>query len=360
MAVGKGWRMDHGKARRIAVAGVLVAVAAGTAAWWLHGRGRQADASRLDLAGNVDIRQVSLAFDTSERIVEMAVREGDVVHAGQVLGRLDTRTARARLAQADAQLAAADQALQRLRRGSRPEEVAQAQAQVRAAQAEAEQLGALVRRLQATSDATQGQGIAQQDLDNARAGLAAALARLDVARQAERLVVAGPRQEDIAQAQAQRDAAQANRALLARQLEESELHAPLDAVVRSRLLEPGEIASPQRPAYTLAITQPKWVRAYVAEPQLPRVHVGLPATVTADGLGGASLPGRVGFVSSVAEFTPKNVETPDLRTSLVYEVRVMVDDPHDRLRLGMPATAHLQLDAASAPAAPAVASANGR
>jgi HlyD family secretion protein len=338
------------------VAAIAVLAVAGAGAWWLHARAPAAGADTLDLDGNVDIRQVSLAFDTVERVAELTVREGDRVTAGQVLGRLDTRTAQARLAQADAQVAVAEQALERLRRGSRPEEIAQARATAGAAQAEADLLASQVHRLQAVSDATGGQGISQQDLDNARNGRRAALARLDAASQAARLVAEGPRREDIAQAQAQLDAARANRALIARQLEESTLRAPTDAVVRSRLLEPGEIASPQRPAYTLAIVQPKWIRAYVAEPQLPRVKPGVPATVTADGLGGDALPGRVGYVSSVAEFTPKNVQTTELRTSLVYEVRVMVDDPRDRLRLGMPATVHLRLGStAAASAAPAPA-----
>jgi HlyD family secretion protein len=135
----------------------------------------------------------------------------------------------------------------------------------------------------------------------------------------------------------------AEEALIRRQIEESELRAPIDAVVRARLLEPGDMASPQRPVYTLAITEPKWVRAYVAEPQLGRLRPGMAATVTTDSEPARAIPARLGYISSVAEFTPKTVQTPELRTSLVYEVRAMVDDPQDRLRLGMPATVHLQL-----------------
>jgi HlyD family secretion protein len=332
------------KTPRIAIVAVavVVLVAAG-AAWWHHHREQETDPNRLDLNGNVDIRQVSLAFNASERIVELGPREGDTVAAGQVIGRLDTRTPQLKLQQADAQAEVAAQALKRLRAGSRPQEIAQAQAEVAAAQADVDQAATQAARLRQVGAATSGQGISQQDLDNALSRQKAAVARRDAAQQAARLVTTGPRQEDIAQAQAQLDAAHAERALLARQIEESSLKAPVAAVVRSRLLEPGEMASPQRPVYTLAIVQPKWVRVYVDEPHLPRVKPGLAATVTADGLPGVSLPGRVGYVSSVAEFTPKTVETAELRTSLVYEVRVMVDDPHDQLRLGMPATAHLQL-----------------
>ena len=125
------------------------------------------------------------------------------------------------------------------------------------------------------------------------------------------------------------------------------LTAPLDATVRSRLIEPGEMASPQKPAFSLAITDPKWVRAYVTETDLGKVRPGMKAAITVDAFAGRRFPGWVGFISPVAEFTPKTVQTTDLRTSLVYEIRVFVTDPNDELRLGMPATVHLPLAAPS-------------
>jgi HlyD family secretion protein len=114
-------------------------------------------------------------------------------------------------------------------------------------------------------------------------------------------------------------------------------------VVRSRIVEPGEIASPQKAAFTLAITDPKWVRVYVTETDLGGVREGLNASVTVDAFRGRDFAGWVGFISPVAEFTPKSVETSELRSSLVYEVRVFVRDPDDELRLGMPASVHLPL-----------------
>ena len=156
-------------------------------------------------------------------------------------------------------------------------------------------------------------------------------------------MVSGPRKEDIAQAQAQLEAARAELALMQHELEEAELKAPIDAVVRARLLEPGDMASPQRPAFTLAITDPKWVRAYVAEPDLGRIQAGQEASVTTDSQPDHAIAGKVGYIASVAEFTPKTVQTEELRSSLVYEIRVMVDDREDRLRLGMPATVSLRL-----------------
>jgi HlyD family secretion protein len=180
-------------------------------------------------------------------------------------------------------------------------------------------------------------------MDAAKAALDNADAKLAVNHKALALQLAGPRKEDVAQGDAQLRADQAQLALLQQQLKDADLLAPLDAVVRSRIVEPGEIASPQKTAFTLAIIDPKWVRAYVGEPDLGSVHEGMRATVTVDAFGGRSFPVWVGFISPVAEFTPKSVETTELRSSLVYEIRVFVHDPGDELRLGMPATVHLSL-----------------
>ena len=141
--------------------------------------------------------------------------------------------------------------------------------------------------------------------------------------------------------------AQAELALLQRQLQDAELIAPTDAVVRNRLMEPGEFATPQRPVLSLALTTPKWVRAYAPETALGHLRAGMPATVTIDSYPDAPLKGSIGFISSVAEFTPKTVQTEELRTSLVYEIRVFVEDPENRLRLGMPATVRFDLNSKS-------------
>jgi HlyD family secretion protein len=155
--------------------------------------------------------------------------------------------------------------------------------------------------------------------------------------------VKGPRKEDVDQAEAQLQANQAQLALLRQQLADAQLVAPLDAMVRSRLMEPGEMASPQKPVFSLAITDPKWVRTYVSEPELGWISPGMSASVAVDSFPNNRLAGWIGFISPVAEFTPKSVETTELRTSLVYEVRVFVKDPADELRLGMPATVYVPL-----------------
>ena len=331
--------------KKIAIASlVLVSVAAAAAIWYFN---RVPTASGpLILYGNVDLRQVSLAFNGSERIARLNVQEGEHVKAGQVLGELDTVTLKLRLLQAQAQANVQQQALQRLQSGSRPEEVAQARALVAAAQADFDLARQQLERLQAIHSNTGGRAVSLQDIDSALARQRVTRAQLDNVRRAQQLTLSGPRKEDIAQARAQLDMARAASALQAQQLADAELKAPIDAVVRARLMEPGDMASPQRPVLTLAITDPKWVRAYVTEVDLGRIKPGMAAAVSTDSQPGQALAGKVGYISSVAEFTPKTVQTEELRTSLVYEVRVLVDDREDRLRLGMPATLRLAADPA--------------
>ena len=166
-------------------------------------------------------------------------------------------------------------------------------------------------------------------------------AKVQVNQKALDLAIAGPRAEDIAQAEAQLRGNKAQLAYLRQQFDDATLASPTDGIVRSRLMEPGEMASPQRPVFSIAITNPKWVRAYVSEPDLGRIHLGMKGYVMVDSFPKRRFEGWVGFISPVAEFTPKTVQTQELRTSLVYEVRVFVKDPKDDLRLGMPATVYL-------------------
>lgn len=315
---------------------LVVAVAAGAAAWYYLRPHNEEGA--LVLYGNVDIRQVSLAFEGSDRVAQMRVQEGDAVKAGQVLAVLDTRTLDLQAQQAQAQIGVQEQALARLKSGSRPEEIAQARAQVASAQADADLAIQQLNRLSGVAATTGGRGIARGDMDSAENKVRVAQAQLENRRKALQLALAGSRKEDVGQGEAQLEVSRAELALLRHKLAQAELRAPTDAVVRARLLEPGDMASPQRPAYTLAISDPKWIRAYVSEAQLGLIKPGQGAKVSTDSHPDEPVDGKVGYISSVAEFTPKNVETTELRTSLVYEVRVMVDDKQNRLRLGMPAT----------------------
>jgi len=299
------------------------------------------DGDALVLHGNVDIRQISLAFEEPGRITTLWAEEGDRVKAGAMLARLDTTTFQLQADQAEAQLAAQSQTLLKLRNGSRPEDITQAAARLDQAKADAARAADDVTRLKGIAAHTAGQAISAEDLDHATRLAATAAAKVRELDAALRLARIGPRAEDIANADAQMRAAKAQLAQLRHAVDLGTLRAPADAVVRSRLLEPGDMASAQRPVFALALVHPKWVRVYVGEPDLGRVRMGLGARVSSDSRPGQAIAGHVGYISSVAEFTPKSVETEELRTNLVYEVRVLVDDPADRLRLGQPVTVRL-------------------
>ena len=344
------------KTARIAVLVLAFIAAAAALGWWLA---RPARPGELVVYGNVDLRQVELPFNDTERVSEVLVQEGDHIRRGQVLARLDTSRLGAQLAKAEADVAAQQQAVTRLHRGNRREDIEQARANVAAAAADADNAREQYRRLEALSKSSSGRAVSRQDMDAALAALTTAQAHLAANRQALALQVAGPRREDIAQGEAQLRADEAQLALVRQEFSDAELRAPLDSVVRSRIVEPGEISSPQKSAFTLAIIDPKWVRAYVAEPDLGAVREGLRATVSVDAFGGRSYSAWVGFISPTAEFTPKSVETTDLRSSLVYEIRVFVHDPNDELRLGMPATVHLSRLAQGAPPARPPANSGG-
>jgi HlyD family secretion protein len=335
--------------RRLMIVGLLLVLAAsaGGVWWFTH---REDGSQDLALYGNVDLRQVALAFNGNERIASVDVQEGAHVHKGEVLAKLDTNRLEPQVAQAAAQAAAQRAAVDRLHNGSRPEEIAQARANLESAKADAVNARRQYERKKALVASS---AASQQDVDAAKAAAEVAEAKVQVNQKALDLAVLGPRQEDIAQAEAQLRGNEAQLAFLRQQLADAELKAPLDAVVRSRLMEPGEMATPQRPVFSLAITDPKWVRAYVSELNLGRVHPGMKADVTVDSFPNRSFEGWIGFISPIAEFTPKAVETTELRTSLVYEIRVFVKDPGDALRLGMPATVHLQFDQSPAPPAAA-------
>jgi HlyD family secretion protein len=197
--------------------------------------------------------------------------------------------------------------------------------------------------------------ISQQAADNAKAALDAARARLKSVQESLRLVELGPRKEDTAAARATLQQNVAALGVVQRDFEEGRLYAPADGVIQNRVLEPGDMASPQKPVLTLALTSPLWVRAYVSEPALGRIRNGARAEVATDSHPGTRYRAWIGFISPTAEFTPKSVETQEVRTSLVYQIRVFVCDARGELRLGMPATVTVSLDQPAAQAGAAAA-----
>jgi HlyD family secretion protein len=329
--------------RRAFLSTVAVLVIGAIAAIWWYGA-RDDSPRELVIYGNLDLRQVQLSFNNSERIAAVLVQEGERVRQGQLIARLDTSRLEPQVAEADAQAAAQREVLARLRAGSRPEEIAQGRANVAGARADLANARQQYERIKSAAETSGGRAVRQQDVDNAKAALEVAEAKLAVNERTLELLIIGPRKEDIAEAAARLRANEAQLAFLRQQLLDAQLRAPVDAVVRTRILEPGDMASPQRPVFSLAIMDPKWIRAYISEPDLGKIQHGMTARVAVDSFPGKHFDGWVGFISPLAEFTPKSVQTEELRTSLVYEVRVFVHDPADQLRLGMPATVYLKTD----------------
>ncbi|MDD4932341.1 MAG: efflux RND transporter periplasmic adaptor subunit [Methylacidiphilaceae bacterium] len=237
----------------------------------------------LTFYGNIDIREIQLAFYDEGRIERMFVQEGHRVRKGQVLAELD---------------------ISRL-----DDAVRKAEATVRVDQAALENADVTYRRTEALAKDLY---VSLQDRDNAIAALKEARDRL----KADEAVLV----------------------LARRQLHDGKLVAPKDGVIEVRILEPGDMVTPQAPVFTVALDNPVWARVYVPEPDLGRIFPGMRAEIYTDSYPGRAFPGWIGYISPTAEFTPKNVETPQLRTRLVYEVRVYACNPDYRLRLGMPAT----------------------
>ena len=329
--------------KRLLIPPLLLALLGTGAFWYWSNRQDETPENRLQLYGNIDLRLINLAFEASGRIAQMQVSEGAQVKAGDELARLDDRRLSLARETAAAQVEAQRARLQELEAGSRPEEIRKLQAELDAAGVEAKNAirnAARVRELERSKLAS------PQQSDDARTQADAARAQVKALEAALELAQAGAREEEISAARATLAALKAELALAERNLDDSVLYAPADGIVQSRILEPGDMASPQQPVYTLAKHQPLWARVYVGETDLGRVKPGMPAGVESDSFPGKSYAGWVGYISPSAEFTPKSVQTQEVRTDLVYQVRVFVCNPENELRLGMPVTVGLELDAA--------------
>ena len=323
---------------------LILAAAGGYYYWQDQNKKAEENAGVLKIYGTIDIRDASLAFMEQERIDSMQAEEGMHVKKGQVLATLRTAKLGAAIMEVQARIAAQKEAVAKLEAGNRPQEIDQARAEVAAARARVENASRTVERLKATSSAGAS---SIQNYDDAKARLKVETAQLSAGRKALDLLKEGPRIEDLAVARHQLEALEANLALLKIRLSDMTLTAPANGIIQSRILEQGELAGPSRPVFILALTDPKWVRAYIPEPMLGKINRGMTAKIFTDSLPGRPLDGWVGFISPVAEFTPRAVATEDLRTQLVYEARVFVTDPKDILRLGTPVTVTINEDQAA-------------
>ncbi len=308
-------------------------IAAGGYAWYAkHDRDQT-----LILSGNVDIREVNLSFRVSGRLKALKVDEGDRVHTGDLLGELDSEPYRIALDDASASNASLQAHKSLYREGYRKEDVEQARANLDArlaAQLNAEQIYQRQLKLANTGAS------AQRALDDARSQRDQAIAQSTSARQQLQALSQGYRKKEVEEvnANALRATAQLEQARL--QLADTRLTAPADGTILTRAVEPGSMLPAGSTVLTLSLDNPVWVRTYVSEPDLGKVAPGKQVKVYTDARE-QPYDAVIGFVSPSAEFTPKNVETQDLRTALVYRLRVIVQNPDLALRQGMPVTVKL-------------------
>lgn len=313
----------------LAVAVLVALIGGGT--WWYQ----SLQNNGLTLYGNVDIRTVNMSFRVGGRLQSLSVDEGDAIKRGQTLGQLDKAPYENALIQAKANVATAQAQYDLMMAGYRAEEIAQASAAVKQAQAAYDYAQSFLQRQQGLWNS---RTVSANDLANARSSRDQAFATLKSAQDKLSQYRAGNRPQEIAQAKANLEQAQAQLAQSTLDLHDTVLTAPSDGTLLTRAVEPGSMLSAGSTVMTLSLTHPVWVRAYVDEKNLNQAQPGREILLYTDGRPGKPYHGKIGFVSPTAEFTPKTVETPDLRTDLVYRLRIIVTDADDSLRQGMPVT----------------------
>ncbi len=388
--------------RKLVIIPLVLAAAAAAAVYAFRGAGRTPD-DRILVSGNIELTEVDIAFKTAGRLVELNVAEGDRVTRGQVIARLDreqltaqreretaslagaeAQSAQARTAlewqketmagdiqQRRADLAANEARLTELRNGARPQEKQEARAAVEAAQAEFD-------RAQKDWDRAQtllkNDDISRQQYDQYRSRRDTADANLRQAKEREALVLAGARseqieaqakqverasaalrtteansletrrrQEEITARQADIGRSKAAIALIDSQLADTVATSPVFGVVLLKSAELGEVVAPGVSVVRIGDIEHPWVRAYVNGTDLGKVRIGSHARVTTDSFPGKSFDGRVSFVSSQAEFTPKQIQTKQERVKLVYRIKIDVENPRGELKSNMPVDAEILL-----------------
>jgi HlyD family secretion protein len=319
--------------RLVIILGIVAVLS--IAGWFIYQQFTATPQRILTLQGNVDIRQVNVGFRVTGRVKEMKLEEGDVVHAGDLIATLDDVPYQDQVRLAEAQVAQAQANYSKMVNGYRPEEIEQAKAQL--AQAKANYQNAL-RYFERQDALQQSHVISKSDYDNALASRDSLKGQVDLSQANLNLELAGNRFEDIDSAKAQLENSKANLATARQNVDDCKLFAPVDGVIITRAVEPGTIVSTSSVIYSICQNEPVWVRTYVDERDLGRIYPGMKALVYNDTDPNHPYVGQIGFISPVAEFTPKNVETRELRTDLVYRLRVIIAKPDRYLRQGMPVT----------------------
>jgi HlyD family secretion protein len=319
------------KKKIIGVVILVLAVAAGI----FYYRGRNPGVgSTIRVSGNIEITDAEVGFKIPGRVEARLVAEGEMVKVGQIVARLEAREWREEVALRRAQVRSTQAVLDELLAGSRTEEIGQARAALERARADLERARMEWERQQKLY---QREVISTREYDFAKTALDAAEARVKEAREFLTLVEKGPRREKIDQARAALEASRQALAQAETRLGYTVLEAPLTGVVLSKNIEPGEYVSPGTPVITVGDLAQVWVRAYINETELGKVKVGQKVRVTVDTFPGRQYEGRISFMASQSEFTPKNIQTQKERVKLVYRIKVEIPNPHQELKPGMPA-----------------------
>ena len=332
--------------KRIGILLILVCLGTGAYFGWryLEAAKIQGDRHDLTLYGNVEIRRVNLGFRVSGRITEILFKEGDRIEKGAVIARLDREPYEDGIAVAKAQIQTAEANYEKLKAGNRPQEIEQARATVNQREATLKVYEAdFERASQLIVDRT----ISQQDYDTALARRDEAIAQKRLAEANLNLLLDGFRKEEIAMGASQLVEARANLKRLQTSLDDTELMCPNDGILLTRVEEPGAVVNPGQTIVTLSLKDEVWVYVYIPENKYGIVRQGLKAEIYTDSMPNKPYAGQVGYISPEAEFTPKTVQTTELRTDLVYRVRIIADTPDNGLCQGMPVTVKLHLNSDS-------------
>ncbi|OGP55022.1 MAG: hypothetical protein A2162_00120 [Deltaproteobacteria bacterium RBG_13_52_11b] len=325
---------------------IFVAVAVGGVLLYLFTeKPREADPF-IRLSGNIETTEVDVGFKIAGRVVEITVQEGDWVEKGKVLARLDDEDLRQRVEVAQASLRSGTARLEKLLAGSRPEELREAEAALQQAQFDVENKQRHYERMKTLFER---HVIPKETLDNAEANYNIARASVQRAMENYQLVKEGPRKEDIRDAKAQVEQARASLRLAETQLSYTVLRSPISGVVLVKPAETGEVVNPGTPVLTLAEIENVWLKAYISETDLGRVRWGQEVDVTTDTRPQKVYRGRISFISSQAEFTPKQIQTEKERVTLVYRIKIDIPNPNRELKPGMPADGKILLMSSSSP-----------
>ncbi len=315
------------------------------------GCAEEAPADRIRVSGHVEATEVRLAPDAGGRILTLTVKEGDRVQPGQTVLTLDTRDVTLAIDRARAEHAAAEAQLRLVQAAARPEDVRQAESQIVTARADqsaaASELSAAeqdLARFESLLTANSGSRKQRDDAatrrDIARDRLAGAQGRVRTAEEALARVRAGARKEEVDAARARINVVSAQITTLEKGLGDTTLTSPVGGVVTEKLVEVGEIIASRAPAVVVVDLDHAWADVFVPEPVVPLLRISQPATLFTDA-GGAGIAGTITYISPKAEFTPRNVQTAEERSKLVYRIRISVDNKEGVLKQGMPVEAEI-------------------